>query len=127
MITRTRGRVVLIWHGAMLPDDREWDQSVRILAAQDPTSVRVLVVTVGGAPSPPQQLRLSRAVGGRPFPVAVVSDLTGVRFVASTLALFLKRLRTFPVAERRGAYVHLDLTADEVDGAEAFFSEVRAR
>lgn len=127
MITRTRGRLVFVWHGAMLPDDREWDHSVRVLAAQERTTVRVLVVTAGGAPTPSQQLRLSRAVGGQPFPVAVVSDLTGVRFVASALALFLKRLRTFTIADRRNAYVHLGLTQEEMNGAESFFAEVRSR
>jgi len=124
MLARTSGRLAMFWHGSGAPSDLEWDRHLGLLGAQAKATLRVLVFTEGGAPSPGQQIRLAKVLGGLSLPVAVVSDLGGIRFVASALALFLKRLRTFTVDEREAGYAHLELTPSEREAAEAFFVEV---
>jgi hypothetical protein len=101
---------------------------IEVLDSRRHSPVRVMVLENGGGPAPSQQLRLTQAIAARsmPLPVAVVSDSTRVRFIASTLALFTKRIRTFRLAEVDQALAFLDLNERELRTAEAFAEGKRA-
>ncbi|HEX5657450.1 MAG TPA: STAS/SEC14 domain-containing protein [Polyangiales bacterium] len=45
--------------------------------------------------------------------IAVISDSTAVRFLASAVALIVRRLRTFPSGELESALAYLQLTPAE--------------
>lgn len=108
----------MCWHVEGTPTDLEWDDLlVRLRAASSET--RVLVLTDGGGPSLPQQARLRQVLAERreSLCVAVLSDEVHVRFIASTLALLTRRLRTFSSADLEGAFSHLALNEIEQSAA----------
>lgn len=126
MISRLFGRLLMVWHRDVQPTSEEWEEFLDLLRLSDLQKVRGLVLTEGGAPSPSQQLALAKQVGACMIPVAVVSNHVGVRFVASSLALLSKRLRSFTKGELPDAYRHLDLDAEEIHQAQLFVAQTGA-
>jgi hypothetical protein len=120
MTSRLVGRLLVISHEAGIPPDDEWNEALTMLSAHDLEQLRVLVFTEGGGPSPAQQARLAKVLArwSRTLLVAVVSDNTGIRFLASALALFLKRIRTFTRTDVTGAYRYLELSHQECQVAD---------
>lgn len=127
MMFHSSGRLFVAWHNRETPHDPEWSAVVAALRAHDHATLRVLVVTEGGTPSRAQQQALTGVLAGKAIPVAVVSDATAVRFVASALALFMKRIKTFRSNELAQAYAHLGLTEAERRDADAFLAERPSR
>lgn len=82
--------------------------------------LKVLVVTVGGAPTPSQQLKLTRLRIHRGMTIAVVSASVGVRFVASSMALLTRQIRTFVPQDFASACAFLELTQAQVQSATRF-------
>lgn len=121
-------RLLLVWHGEGIPAQETWDRLLEVLDSRRHSPVRVMVLENGGGPSATQQLRLTQVIAARSLalPIAVVSDSTRVRFIASTLALFTKRIRTFRLAETDQAIAFLELNERELRTAEAFAAGKRA-
>jgi hypothetical protein len=111
MVTRIVGPVLLLVENADPPSDFEWDDCLTKLAEFRPdfTRVRVLVITDGGGPTQPQRKRLSALAEGHPMYVAVVSESMKVRFIVSSVALFLREIASFRQNELDQAYDHLQL------------------
>lgn len=124
MISRRVGTLLLVWHGTESPSDEDWDASLSLLQGSNLDRMRVLVITRGGAPTAAQQMRLSRIISGRPLGVAVLTDHPGVRFVASSFAFFVRKLRVFRMGELSAACAHLALDPAHCQEAAAFLSEV---
>jgi hypothetical protein len=120
MTSQLLGRLLVVSHDAGIPPEEEWNEALGILAKHDLQQLRVLVFTDGGGPSPAQQVRLAKALSrwSRTLLVAVVSDNIGIRFLASALALFLNRIRTFSRSELAAACRYLTLTPQECELAE---------
>lgn len=123
MATRSIGRLVAVWHGPDAPREHEWEELLDQLRAQSLQTLRVLVLTEGGAPSTPQKMELTKVLAAHPVPVAVISDVASIRFVASSLALLMKRIRTFPLSELGQAYAHLALEPTEARAADEFLQQ----
>jgi hypothetical protein len=126
MIYRSREQLLLVWQGCDAIPEAEWTAMVETLRAMREGEIKILVVTHGGAPSPSQQLAVAKLHATRSVTVAVLSDSTGVRFVASAMALFIKRLRTYRLSEMRSAQDFLQLSQAERSFADSFFREVGA-
>ena len=127
MATRAHERFVLVWHGAESPSQVEWDDAVQVVARQTSRPLRVMVFTEGGGPSISQQQQLLQAVKGKSPLVAVLSNHVGVRFVASSLALFMRQIRTFRTEEISLASEHLGLDSTERKAAVTFAEEQRSQ
>jgi hypothetical protein len=126
MLSRYFGRVAAAWHGKEAPSSEEWDDFLTQFRRLDLTSARILVLTEGGAPTVAQRAALMKILGPARLPVAVVSDHVGVRFVLTSFALVMKRIRGFTLRELDAAFAHLELTPDELTLARAFVAECRA-
>lgn len=125
LTVRVLGTLVLCWNGPENTTDDEWSRMLALFRAQpDLDKLRILVVTEGGAPPPHQQKQLFHVLGGRPVTVAIMASGVGTRFVISSLALFIKRIRGFRLDELSDAAVHLALTPDELGAASAFLREM---
>ena len=85
-------------------------------------ALKVLVIPMGGAPTPAQQLKITRLRMHRGLTIAVISSSVGVRFVASSMALFTRQIRTFVPSEFSNACAFLALTEAQVQSATAFFA-----
>jgi hypothetical protein len=111
MVTRSIDGMVILRQNAENPADAEWDECLRLLGAyrSDFGRVRVLVVTDGGGPTPAQRKRLSMVTGGYPLRAAVVTESVKVRFIVSSVALFMSGLASFDLSEMRQAFAHLKL------------------
>lgn len=127
MLTEFVDRLLLVWHGEGSPDEQAWEHVLELLDAHRDRQIRVFVLTEGGGPSAQQQLRLTHVLGARSLalPVAVVSESPRIRFVASTLALFTKRIRTFAPNDLAGACAFLELNETEKHAASAFVERQR--
>jgi hypothetical protein len=126
MISRLFGRLLMVWHHDVQPTTEEWQEFLDLLRLTDPRAVRGLVLTEGGAPTPSQQLALAKQVGASMIPVAVVSNHIGVRFVASSLALVTKRIRSFAKDEMAAVYGHLELGPEEIHQVQLFVAQTQA-
>lgn len=115
--------ILLGYHDATAPTDEQWHELMKAMESQRGSSMRVLIVTLGGAPTPTQQLRIARMKERKTLTVAVVSSSIGVRFVASSLALLTRQIRTFAPHEIKRAYDFLELTQAQAQQAERFFSK----
>lgn len=125
LVVRVKGTLFLIWNGSENTTDDEWSRMLAQFRAQpDLDKLRILVVTEGGAPPPSQQKQLYDVLGGRAVTVAILADGVGTRFVISSLALFIKRLRGYRLDELGAAAAHLSLTRDELTAASAFLVEM---
>lgn len=126
MLTRSLGRLLILRENADPPSDAEWDECLRLLSdhRHDYSKVKVLVVTEGGGPTPEQRKRLSRTTEGQPIHVAVVTDSMKVRFIVSSVALFLREIASFRRGDLHGAFAHLNLDAHEMQVAERALAEM---
>jgi hypothetical protein len=107
--------LVLLRENTETPRDEEWDETLRLLTLSpaELDRIKVLVVTDGGGPTPEQRKRLSRATGGKPLHAAVVSESVKVRFIVSSVALFMSKVQSFRVDEIDAAFNHLGLSVQE--------------
>jgi hypothetical protein len=115
LVTVSCDSLVILRQGTQHPTDDEWDECMRILQSKDLDTVKVLVITEGGSPSPRQQNRLGEVLAGKAIPAAVVSESALVRFVVSSVALITRRIRirSFYMNDLESAYTHLRLTREE--------------
>jgi len=129
MLSHLVGGVLIVWHGQGAPPDDMWETCVKQLDSRRDLPLRVLVLTEGAGPTAAQQLRLTRTIAARslPLPIAVISDSTRVRFMASTLALFTKRIRTFRGPELTEALAFLELDEIETRAANEFIAHLPDR
>lgn len=122
------GSLLLLRENQHTPTDADWDAFLEILILNRPNfpQLRILVATDGGGPSPTQIKRLAKALGGRSVRVAVVTDSTRVRFIASTIALLNSKIKSFSSSEIRKAYDHLGLTTAEQRQSQQTLTQLEA-
>ena len=115
MLSERVGRLLVLYQSDEPPRDSEWDACLAQVRSftGDLNDLRVLVLTRGGGPTPHQRKRLAKTIGRAMIRVAVVTDSVRVRFISSSVALFMARLRSFGWEDVRQAYFHLDLDARE--------------
>lgn len=111
------------------PADEDWDAFLAMLVHDRERfpKLKILVLTEGGGPSAEQRKRLKVALDGRPVRVACVTDSVKVRFIASSVALLNRQIRTFSKQELPGAYTHLGMTAAEQKIAAAVLDEMEGQ
>jgi hypothetical protein len=111
LVTRSIASLLVLRENAETPSDPEWDDCLRQLKTMGPdfSKVKVLVVTEGGGPTPAQRSRLSAVTGGKTLRSAVVTESVRVRFIVSSVALFMPAIASFGVDEINRAYEHLRL------------------
>lgn len=103
-------RVIVMCQTASSPTDAEWQGYLDCVSSLATTeTIKVLVQTEGGRPSPQQQQRLVACVGERDMHTAVVSPAVAIRFVVSSLSLSKRNVRYFEPSEMAAAFEHLQL------------------
>jgi hypothetical protein len=122
LIFQCTEQLLVVRHGRDAIPDGEWSALLRTLEQQPLNHMKILVLTDGGGPSPAQQLAVAKLTARISFTVAVLSDSVGMRFVVSSVALLVRRIRTFTSAELPGAAAFLELSPTELRTAETFFA-----
>ncbi len=110
-LTRRVGDLVVLRENAEAPSDEEWDETLRTLTLppEELARIRVLVLTDGGGPTVAQRRRLNQTTGGFALIAAVCSESVRVRFIVSSIALFMAKLQCFRATELDAAFDHLGL------------------
>jgi hypothetical protein len=128
MLTRRVDSLLLLQQTDRDPSDEEWNECLELLDSGIDTyhRVNVLVRTEGGKPTFSQRQRLGRITRKGDVCVAVVSEITKVRFAVSVVALMEMKIRTFLTAELPAAYDHLGLREGERATADANLVEMAA-
>src|SRR5262245_15636810 len=121
--------LVLVAHTRANPSDEEWARLVDELRTtlRQRGDLRTLVFTDGGAPSSGQRSALADLSKDRAFRIGVVSDAAIVRFVASSIALFNRSIKTFSPANWRAALTHLSLSPSEITMTETALRDLVAK
>jgi hypothetical protein len=108
--------------------DVEWDAYIVTMAtALRSGQCRSLVVTEGAHPTREQQQRMIALVKGKPGRTAVLSAVSGVRFVVSVYALMKRDIRAYAPREYEAAFTYLDLAAVERPGVLGIIDRLREK
>ena len=107
-VTRRIGKLVLIRENAETPRDEEWDETLRLLTVspQEVESLKVLVVTDGGGPTPEQRKRLNLLEhrGSGVEPVGFSPERFAARFVGAQIGIPIRVHRSAETL--LGAVIH---------------------
>jgi hypothetical protein len=114
MVWRLDGRMNVVVHGTRSPTNLEWQ---RFLIDSSSTTIRedarVVVLSRGGGPDGYQREALSKALGKRRRPVAILTDSVIARAGAAAMRLFNPTMKAFSPADLKGAGEFLGLTVTE--------------
>jgi hypothetical protein len=121
--------IFLICHTKKGPDGGTWSAACRSVAEglKRNQKVGTLVLTDGGGPSTAQREELAQATDRRKYPVSVVSSSPAVRFIASSMALFIPGMQSFLPADWRKALEHLGMEPMERKTIERAIRELSVR
>jgi hypothetical protein len=121
--------VLLICHTKKGPDIQTWSAACRAMAdgLQRNPRAGTLVLTDGGGPSMAQRNELAELTEKKKYQVSVVSNAPAVRFIASSMALFIPEMKSFLPAEWRKALEHLGVDATELRSIQRAIRDFAAR
>lgn len=113
---------LLTVYGAADPTDAEWAICAEKFKGMDLSRLRVLIYTMGGAPSPAQRKVMNDVVNGRSFPTALVSSHAFVRGIATAMSWFNPKMKVFTPDDLDDALDYLQIAphrrpffVDEID------------
>lgn len=89
--------------------DEESQACLAFLKSVDPSSLRMLVVTSGGAPTAAQRKSLNDVIQGKEMISAIVTDVIMVRGVVTAMGWFNKKIKAFSFQEFDSAFRYLEL------------------
>lgn len=115
------GTVSVVVHNAQSPTDAELREYLRALENRDVRTMRSLVFTTGGGPTPAQRKELNRALNGD-HPTAVVSNGAMVRGIVTALGWFNSKIKAFAPEDVEGAFRYLEIPPSEF---ELFLREIK--
>jgi hypothetical protein len=101
-------------HTSRPPSAEEWAEYIAAVASRDPTKLRTLIFTDGGAPSSTQRKEVTTVLGGRPSRGAIVSASRLVRGAVSALGWFNPLIKAFAPSEVADALQYLGIRAEQV-------------
>lgn len=111
-VARRLDDVIVYVHDERSPTDEEWEQALsHYREAPDPTLVRALVLTAGGAPNAKQRSRLNQ-VAGTSCAIAVLTPSPIARAAGVAVAWFNPRVRIFGRSEVEEALDHLAVSSE---------------
>jgi hypothetical protein len=111
MLFENLGVCVVLAHSPQAPAEDEWDRYLKFLIAlrDQQTTIRILVLSDGGAPGVVQRQKLNVAFP-TPLPVAVVTSSVIARGVVTALSWFYPtNMRAFLPAKIDDALKFLDI------------------
>lgn len=124
MVFRSLPSVLVVRQGTEASTDQEWRAFLDVLATQDFSKLKVMIVTDGGSPTVQQRAALKITLAGRTARTAVVSDQFKVRFVVASIALINREHHGFGGHERDKAYEFLGLSLVDRASAEAALKQL---
>jgi len=112
------GDYYLLCQNQHTADDDEWNEWVRFVTQAGPSgarTMRVLVFSAGGSPSPKQRRQIHELmpVTGNGVPTAVVIGSRIWRAVVGTMSLFNKHVRAFSPQRVGDALRYLEIPAEQ--------------
>jgi hypothetical protein len=105
---------VAVW-GRSNVSDAEFPQVLDVFRRLDFDSVRMLVVTEGGGPTPIQRKSMNNVLDGKELLTAVVTDDIVIRGTVTALSWFNKKIRSFPAASLDDALEYLDVPDAQIE------------
>lgn len=112
-------RCLLFVHSKKPPSDEDAAEVVRVYRSlgNDLASYRCIAITDGAAPTSSQRAEQQKEFGDavKSIRTAVVSDALTVRFVVSSLALFVKSIKAFEPKEFTRALEFVEFPESELE------------
>jgi hypothetical protein len=112
-------------HADTPPTDADWNRVVaEYQRVPDLRVFRVLVYTMGGAPTAAQRAQLVAALGAKPR-IAILTKSVIARIAAKAVSLFVSELRVFDAHQLDAALDYLELIGSEREGARDALESLR--
>lgn len=108
------GGLMMLIHSTKSPTDAEWEPYFRELSKHDPTKIKSLAITAGGAPSGAQRKLVNDYLNGRQSRAAVVTGNTFVRGVVTALSWFNSMMKAYPPEDFDSALQYLGVRESEI-------------
>lgn len=108
------GGLMMLVHNSHSPRDPEWEPYFKELIKHDPTRLRSLVFTDGGAPSGGQRKLVNDYLKGRTSRAAVVTSSPFVRGTVTALSWFNAEIKAFTPEDVDSALAYLGVRDTEV-------------
>ena len=126
------GNLIVTLHGTQSPSTEEWDEYVKALrkisvTEADPTRLRNIVFTDGGAPNSVQRKAVNDIVSSKSVRSAIVSSSPLVRSVVTAFSWFNSSIKVYQPDEVEEAFQHLRLSAYEIEITRRRLTELRAQ
>ena len=128
------GTLFVSVHGKEAVSHSQFPEILATFSALDFKSVKMLVVTDGGGPTPAQRKEMNAALGGQQLMTAVVSDDVLIRGTVTALGWFNANIRSFRRSEIEPALKYLGVVPgrfesirQEIDALRAELAQARER
>ena len=126
------GNLIVTLHGSRSPVAEEWDEYVKALkkisfSESDPTRLRNIVFTDGGAPNSVQRKAVNDIVSSKSVRSAIVSSSPLVRSVVTAFSWFNSSIKVYPPDDVDGAFQHLNLSTYEIELVRRRIAELRTQ
>ena len=108
------GGVLIAVHSSKAPSDVEWDAYFTEVVKHDPTKIKTLNFTDGGAPNGAQRKQVNDFLKGRTSRCAVVTASPFVRGVVTALSWLNAEINAYPPDDVDSALEHLAVRTEEL-------------
>jgi hypothetical protein len=109
------GRVFIAVWGRGNLSDAAFPEILEVFRRLDFNTVRMLVVTEGGGPTPVQRKSMNAVLDGNELLTAVVTEDIVIRGTVTALSWFNKKIRSFPNSALDDALDYLGVPESQVD------------
>lgn len=121
------GGLMLLAHSTRAPSDAEWELYLAELRKHDPTTLKTLTFTDGGAPNGAQRTLVNEHLNGRTSTAVVVTASRLVRGVVTALRWSNPTLKAFPPDDVDGALRYLGVSEGDASRVHREMQVLRRR
>lgn len=119
------GNLLISVHGREPVSAAQFPEILATFRRLDYATVRMLVITEGGGPTPQQRKEMTTALNGQQLLTAVVSDETMIRGIVTALSWFNSKIRSFKTSQIDEALIYLELRPSRFEEIKQEISNLR--
>jgi hypothetical protein len=121
------GTLFVSVHGKAMVSHAQFPEILETFRQLDFATVKMLVITDGGGPTPAQRKEMNAALNGQQLHTAVVADDVWTRGTVTALGWFNAKIRAFRKSELEGALQYLGVPSSGFDAIRQEIAALQAQ